>query len=61
MPTNFSYSPTGACYEPTHIEQLKAFYEADSILNRRGQFICEYPNKLCKVLGLYPKLVFKPF
>lgn len=61
MPTNFSYSPTGACYEPIHIEYCKACYDAHSILTRPGQFVREYPNSLCKLLGLYPKLVFKPF
>ena len=61
MPTNFSYSPTGALYEPTHIEHFNACHEANYILTRPGQFVREYPNSFCKLLGLYPRLVFKPF
>ena len=61
MPTNFSYSPTGALYEPTHIEHFNACCEAHSILNKPGQFVREYPNSFCKLLGIYPKIIFKPF
>ena len=61
MPTNFSYSPTGARYEPSHIEYYASIHKANSILNKRGQLVREYPYSFCKLLGIYPKLVFKPF
>lgn len=61
MRTNFSYSPTGACYEPIHIEHYNTCYEAESILTKPGQYVREYPNRFCKFFGIYPKLVFKPF